>query len=104
MSTGFYRFGPATTAHLLAGAVRQSQRLGGRGLLEPIAVYVAQVHLTSENLLLFLLLLSLSLSLSLLFLLLLLLLYIEHELPNRMEQSTKGTWRTSVNMKSKIIV
>ena len=94
MSTGFCRFGPATTAHLLAGAVRQSQRLGGRGLLEPIAVYVAQVHLTSENLLLFLLLLSLSLSL--LFLLLLLLLYIEHELPNRMEPSTKGTWRTSV--------
>jgi len=35
-------FGPATTAHLLAGAVRQSQRLGSRGLLEGIAVYVAQ--------------------------------------------------------------
>jgi len=35
-------FGPATTAHLLAGAVRQSQRLGGRGLLETLAVYVAQ--------------------------------------------------------------
>jgi len=35
-------FGPGTTAHLLAGAVRQSQRLAGRGLLEPIAVYVAQ--------------------------------------------------------------
>jgi len=35
-------FGPGTTAHLLAGAVRQSQRLGGRGLLEAIAVYVAQ--------------------------------------------------------------
>lgn len=35
-------FGPATTAHLVAGSLRQSQRLGGRGLLEDLAVYVAQ--------------------------------------------------------------
>ena len=42
---GHPRFGPATTAHLVAGSVRQSQRLGGRGLLEDLAVYVAQVRL-----------------------------------------------------------
>ena len=36
------RFGPATTAHLLAGAVRRSSRSScGRGLLQGLAVYVA---------------------------------------------------------------
>lgn len=47
LSTGLGRkagdwYGPATTAHLMAGALRQSQRSTvGRGLLEGLAVYVA---------------------------------------------------------------
>ena len=35
-------YGPATTAHLLAGAVRQIQRSATHGVLEGLTVYVAQ--------------------------------------------------------------